>query len=209
MVVGREGGGLTPLAAALCGLALLASGCGAVTAQPERDANRTRASRTVESTIYLLTASRAAPIGVRRALPRESPYALQALRALLAGPTRAERNRGTTTAIPGRVRIRSFSVEACVSKSCLRPERRVDARVDLVGLPVNANGVDRVRIITQLTRSLVGLSGIERVWLRNNGKPWGLYLMNGGVADRAHDYGELLGFTRVCGSPGGCFSALP
>jgi len=33
--------------------------------------------------------------------------------------------------------------------------------------------------------------------------------MTGGVADRAHDYKELLGFTRICGSPGGCFSALP
>ena len=62
----------------------------------------------------------------------------------------------------------------------------MNARVDLLGLPLKANGIDRVRIITQLTRSLVGLSGIERVWIRNDGKPWGLYLMSGGVADRAH-----------------------
>ncbi len=192
--------GLTISATALI-LAFLAPGCGAGTApHGQSDAAQPRVSRGIGTTVYFLTRSRSAPIGVRRIISRKSPYALQALRALLAGPTESERKLGITTAIPARVRIRFFSIEACVPKSCLRPARRVNARVYLLGLPLRANGVERVRIITQLTRSLVGLSGIERIWIRNHGKPWGLYLMSGGVADRAHDYKELLGFTRICGS---------
>jgi hypothetical protein len=107
------------------------------------------------------------------------------------------------------VRIRSFRIDTCTPTSCSKREHPVSAWVGLSGLPLRANAVERVRIITQLTRSLVGLSGIERIRIRNDGSVWGLYLMTGGVADRAHDYKELLGFARICGSPGGCFSALP
>ena len=162
-------------------------------------------SPTVETTLYFLTRDRAAPIGVRRSIPRKSPYALKALRALLAGPTAQERREGVTTAIPAGVKLLSFRIEANTS-----------AIVNLSGLPAKAGGVDRVRVITQITRSLVGLSGIERVWVRNEAKPWGLWRMSGGVADVAYGYKNLLGFTRICAAKpgteaveGDCFSALP
>lgn len=160
---------------------------------------------TIDTTLYLLTPDGAAPLGVRRSIPPTPPYALQALRALLAGPTEAERKRGITSAIPEAVELLAFSIEG-----------RNTGVVDLGGLPKAANAVERVRVITQMTRSLVGLSGIERVRLRSNGEPWGLWQMSGGVADEAYSYEKLLGFSRVCiGKPGteteegDCFSALP
>jgi hypothetical protein len=63
-------------------------------------------------------------------------------------------------------------------------------------------------VITQVTRTLIGLSGIERVRLRNEGTPWGLWRMNGDIADIAYGYRELLGLTGV-GGAGGAFAALP
>ena len=147
-----------------------------------------------ETTVYLLTADRSAPIGVRRTLARRSPFAREALRALLAGPTAAERRLGLTTAIPARTRLVSFRSDSV-------------AVVGLTGLPQSASGVNRVRVLTQIVRSLVGLSGIERVRVRNDGRPWGLWLQSGGVDDRPLGYDDLLGWH--VGGAGGLFSALP
>lgn len=191
------------LAVALVGLtALAASGCGG---EQEPVAAASDRAGTVETTLYFLTPDGAAPIGVRRSIPRTSPYALQALRALLAGLTEAEREQGITSAIPEAVELLAFRIEG-----------NTTGVVDLAGLPEEANAVERVRVITQIARSLVGLSGIERVRLRSNGEPWGLWLMTGGLADEAYGYEKLLGFSRVCvGKPGteivegDCFSALP
>lgn len=191
------------LAVALVGLtALAASGCGG---EQEPVAAASDRAGTVETTLYFLTPDGAAPIGVRRSIPRTSPYALQALRALLAGLTEAEREQGITSAIPEAVELLAFRIEG-----------NTTGVVDLAGLPEEANAVERVRVITQIARSLVGLSGIERVRLRSNGEPWGLWLTTGGLADEAYGYEKLLGFSRVCvGKPGteivegDCFSALP
>jgi spore germination protein GerM len=183
--------------AALVLLALGLSGSNATETPPAAVA-ASRAAPTVETTLYFLTRDRAAPLGARRPIARKSPYALEALRALVNGPTAQERHDGVTTAIPAGVKVLSFRIDA-----------NTRAVVNLSGLPAKAGGVDRVRVITQITRSLVGLSGIERVSLRNNGKPWGLWRMSGGVADVAYGYENLLGFTRICGGRGGCFSALP
>lgn len=177
-------------------LVLVASACGSGEAQPGASAPSAPPAN-VETTLYFLTSDRSAPIGVRRSIPRRSPYALEALRALLAGPTGAEQKRGLVTAIPAAAKLVSFRIEA-----------NTTAIVDLSGLPRRDSGVDRVRVITQVVRSLVGLSGIERVRLRNDGKPWGLWRMSGGVADVAYGYDNLLGFTLV-GGVGGRFSALP
>ena len=122
---------------------------------------------------------------------------LPAIRALLAGPTQTEKERGLRTAIPDGTRLLS-----------LRAATGGVAVVNLTGLPGNDTPVDRVRVITQIARSLIGLSGIERVRLRNEGQPWGLWLMSGGVADTAYGYRELLGLTGV-GGAGGPFAALP
>lgn len=191
------------LAAALLGLAALAaSGCGGEQEPAAAAADR---AGTLETTLYFVTPDGAAPIGVRRSIPRTSPYALQALRALLSGPTAEERKQGITSAIPEAVELLTFRIEGSTS-----------GVVDLVGLPHEANAVERVRVVTQIARSLVGLSGIEHVRLRSEGEPWGLWLMGGGVADEAYGYARLLGFSRVCVGKTGtetveanCFSALP
>ena len=177
-------------------LALVASGCGVGAAQSAGAATNARPT-TFETTLYFLTPNWSAPIGVRRSLKRTSPFAVQAMRALLAGPTQAENERGLRTALRDSTELVS-----------LRIVRNRIAVVSLTGLPANASPVDRVRVITQIARSLIGLSGIEQVRLRNDGKPWGLPLMTGGTADIAYGYRELLGFTGV-GGAGGSFSALP
>lgn len=192
-----------PFVAVLLGLTVLAaSGCGG---DRQRAAAASERTGTIHTTLYFLAPDGAAPIGVRRSIPKTSPFALQALRALLAGPTQAERRRGITSAIPRAAELRGFRIEG-----------NTTAVAELTGLPEEANAVERVRVIAQVTRSLVGLSGIERVRLRNDGSPWGLWRMSGGIADGAYGYDELLGFSRVCvGKPGteiaegDCFSALP
>ncbi len=177
-------------------LALVASGCGVGAAQSAGAATNARPT-TFETTLYFLTPDRSAPIGVRRSLERTSPFAIQAMRALLAGRTQAEKERGLRTAVRDGTKLVS-----------LRIVRNRIAVVSLTGLPANASPVDRVRVITQIARSLIGLSGIEQVRLRNDGKPWGLSLMTGGTADIAYGYRQLLGFTGV-GGAGGSFAALP
>jgi spore germination protein GerM len=192
-------------AAAIAGVAasVLVAGCGQRETEP---AAGNDAKPTIETTVYFLTADRTALQGVRRSIPRRSPYALQALNALVAGPTDEERKQGLATAIPAEAKLVSFRIRA-----------HTDAVVNLSGLPITgANGVERVRIIAQLTRSLVGLSGIARVWIRNDGEPWGLWSMRGGVENRPYDYDDMVAFYNVCSSkpgtetvPGECFSALP
>ncbi len=175
---------------------LVTSGCG-VGAEQSAGAATTARPTTVETTLYFLTSDQSAPLGVRRSLERTSPFAIQAMRALLAGRTEAEKNRGVRTAIPDGTKLLS-----------LRIIRNTTAEVRLRGLPADGSPVDRVRVITQIARSLIGLSGIEQVRLLNNGKPWGLWSMSGGAADTTYGYRELLGFTGV-GGAGGSFAALP
>ncbi|MGH3030575.1 MAG: GerMN domain-containing protein, partial [Gaiellaceae bacterium] len=91
------------------------------------------------STVYFLADDRAAPIGVRRSLERRSPYAREALLALLAGPTGEERRVGITSAIPPRTEIRSMS---------FRGYGGTGAVVDLSGLPATGDVVERARIVT-------------------------------------------------------------
>ncbi len=177
-------------------LALVASGCGASDARSAGAATNAPPSA-VETTLYFLTADRSAPVGVRRSLKRTSPFAVEALRALLAGRTQAEKKRGLATAIPDGTELVSFRIVG-----------NTTAIVNLSGLPLDGSPVDRVRVITQITRSLIGLSGIERVRLRNEGERWGLWRMSGDIADIAYGYRELLGFTGV-GGAGGSFAALP
>jgi hypothetical protein len=77
-----------------------------------------------------------------------------------------------------------------------------------------ANGTTarQERAATQIARTLIGLSGIERVVLRADGRPWPFVDHAGRVIDRPVDYVRLLGWTRVCpllAGPSSCFSALP
>lgn len=94
-------------------------------------------------------------------------------------------------------------------------ERSTSAVVDLVGLPTTGDAVERARVVTQIVRTLAGLSGIEEVRTRDDGEPWGLGLMMGGVDEDPYGYEDLLGF-HICSAkpgteavPGDCFDALP
>ena len=70
--------------------------------------------------------------------------------------------------------------------------------------------------MTQVARTLIGLNDIERVWLRVDGRAWGLWDLEGNIRDDAIDYDRLRGFFHVCAAkrgteavPGDCFTALP
>lgn len=73
----------------------------------------------------------------------------------------------------------------------------------------------KVRVITQVARTVIGVSSIQRIWLRADGKPWDLFDMEGRVVDRPTDYERLLGFWIGTAEPGtetvvgDYFKALP
>jgi hypothetical protein len=191
-----------------CGGSLRSAGDDLAATSYQRQAVSAGAS-TLRTTIYFLTDNGTAPIGVRRTVAREGheSFAEAALDALLAGPSPTESNAGISSAIPSGVTLRSFSAKGFGG---------TEAVVDLSGLPEDATAVDRVRVITEVTRTLVGVSGLQRAWLHDGGYPWGLRDTHGGMPDRPHDYGEILGFYRVCSSKpgtetveGDCFTALP
>lgn len=187
----------------------LASGCGGddsvaqppTTSSPPASTNKADLART---TIYFLADEGAAPIGVRRTIPRRAPYAKEALSALLAGPSTAERQRGLTTAIPATAELRSFSIR----NSTL-------AIVDLSGLPESDDVIDNARIIFQITRTLVGVSGIHEVVIRAQGKQFGLPTVKQGVEAGPWGYGNMPMGPICAGKPGtetvsgDCFSPLP
>jgi spore germination protein GerM len=137
------------------------------------------------TTIYFLTDDGAAPIGVRRTIKTESPYAREALNALLAGPTPDETRLGVTTAIPDGTRLLRMTYK----------RHGADETVNLTGLPPQEtlDVMQKTRIITQIARTLIGVSGIERIWLEVDGHPWGLGLMDGGVDAGPWSYDDLTG----------------
>ncbi len=147
---------------------------------------------TITTTIYFLTNDGSAPIGVRRTIKRKSPYAREALTALLAGPTREEERKGITSAIPKGTRLLSMTYKG----------DGADETLNLAGLPQNANVMQKARIITQMTRTVIGVSGIERIWLRDGGRPWGLGLRDGRVYAGPWGYDQLVGLDVGAGCPG-------
>ncbi|HYY03838.1 MAG TPA: GerMN domain-containing protein [Gaiellaceae bacterium] len=167
--------------------------------------NRDRASARpaiFRTTIYFLTSNGTAPLGVRRTLVKRPPYEGASLRAALAsmfaGPTKAERHAGLTSAIPKATRLLSLSFKGRAGG---------DAVLNLHGLPTEERAYRTAEVITQIARTTIGLSGIRRVWLRDDGRVWGLRDFQGRIQDVPHDYSELLGFN--IGTPNGPFSALP
>lgn len=156
--------------------------------------------------MYFLADHGVAPIGVRRTIDPESPHARKALLALLAGPTTEERQAGITSAIPPGTEIRSLT---------FRGYGGTGAVVDVAALPGTYDAVDRMRVITQISRTLIGVSGIERVWLRSEGRPWGLWSMEGEILDEAWSYDSLVGLDVGSTKPGtetvvdDYFSAVP
>ncbi|TML17505.1 MAG: GerMN domain-containing protein [Actinobacteria bacterium] len=190
----------------LMAVAVATPGCG--------DHGHRPASTSANATVYFLTDRGTAPLGVRRSIRRSSPFARQSLEALLEGPTEAERDAGITSAIPKGATLRSFSIAPSLSRTS------GTATVDLGDMPsVDETGaVNVARVVTQVARTLIGLSGIERVRLRVDGQPWGFTSMHppNRALDQLWDYRALLGLYGICeGTPGAetpprdCFSALP
>jgi hypothetical protein len=93
----------------------------------------------------------------------------------------------------------------------------VDETVNLAGLPLQNvdDTMQKHRIITQIARTAIGVSGIERIWLEANGRPWGLTLRDGTIYAGPWSYRELVGWDIGAGCPGtetvecGHFDALP
>lgn len=160
---------------------------------------------TTTTTIYFLTNDGSAPIGVRRTIKRKSPYAREALTALLAGPTREEARKGITSAIPKGTHLLSMTYK----------RHGADETLNLAGLPHDATVMQKARIITQMARTVIGVSGIERIWLRDEGRAWGLELRDGRVYTGPWGYEQLVGLDVGAGCPGTetveCdhFNALP
>ena len=147
---------------------------------------------TTQTTIYFLTDDGTAPIGVRRTMRTKSPYAQEALIYLLTGPTREESENGVTTAIPHGTRLLSMTYR----------RHGAEATINL-GMPLqDADVLQKHRMITQIARTVIGVSGIERIWLEANGEPWGLTLMDGSVYSGPWGYEELAGWHLGAGCPG-------
>lgn len=190
---------LVPVLIALVGAAVYWSVGSSVGPSAVRASSSSRAFKT---TVYFLTDGGTAPLGVRRSLVKEGTPQGASLRAalasLFAGPTRDERRGGLTSAIPKGTRLLSLSFKGVGGSGAV---------VNLRGLPLDESAFRTAEVITQIARTTIGLSGILRVWLRDDGKPWGLRDFQGRVLNVAHDYTELVGLN--VGTPNGTFTALP
>ncbi|HYY34512.1 MAG TPA: GerMN domain-containing protein [Gaiellaceae bacterium] len=184
-------------AVAAAGLAAVMVACGeGLQAAPPR----ARDAETARVTLYFLAEDGSVVMGVRRDVLERTPppwgsVAGGALEALLAGPTAEEADAGFTTAIPRGTKLISLRSRGYGGTGLI---------ADLSGLDRVHDALDRARIITQIVRTLVGISygSVDRVWLREDGEPWGLFLMHGGVDSGPFDYSTLRGFHLGAACPG-------
>jgi spore germination protein GerM len=184
-------------AVALFALVLLLASCRETVVSAAATAD---SPATLRTTLYFLTEEGAVPLGTRREIVERTPppwgsVAGGALEALLAGPTAEEASAGLTTAIPPGTRLITLDS---------RGKGGTGAVVGLSGLDAVDDALERARVITQIVRTLVGISGssVERVWLLEEGQPWGMYLMDGRVDNGPFDYGTLGGFHLGAACPG-------
>jgi spore germination protein GerM len=136
-------------------VALLATGCGG-------------GARTV-SVVFFSGSDE--PVTVRRNVA--APIERNTLLALLRGPTPAERRHGVATTLPSDTRLVALSVHGTTATVALRSASAFR----------NLNPVDLVRRLDQVVFTLTALPQLDRVTLRMNGEPWGLWSMRGGVID--------------------------
>jgi spore germination protein GerM len=202
--------------AVILSLAWIGLGCGGDEPASLGERSAAAPQPRLRTTVYFLTQDGAAPLGVRRPIERKSQHARQALEALLRGPTAAERRNGIATAIPFAARLLALTLKGRGSRLAV---------ANLTGLPPaqGRHGQEaslgmRVRVITQVARTLIGVSGIAAVEIRVGGRPWDLWTMDGRIVRAKATYDRLLGWARICGgrSPeereqglSRCFSALP
>jgi Sporulation and spore germination len=179
-------------------LAVVTTSCGQETGRlAARPAER---GDTVRTTLYFLVDDGRTSLGVRRDVVQRVPpswgsTAGGALEGLLAGPTAEEAETGLTTAIPAGTRLISLRLRGYGGSGYV---------VNLSGLDGVDDALDRARIITQIVRTFVGISSgsVERVWLLEDGEPWGMYLMDGGVDNGPLDYETIRGFHLGASCPG-------
>jgi hypothetical protein len=202
------------MSARLPALGLLVAALAATTAcgaAEEPTAQATPQGETARTTLYFLTEGGSASIGVRRTIVKDTPPAQGAslrgaLKALLAGPSPDEAATGITSAIPEGAELVSLTY---------RGYGGTGAVVEISNLASVGEPLDRARVITQVVRTLIWSGHIERVWLRSDGRPWGMHTMDGGIRDGPFDYDTLHGFWLGAGCPGtetvecDSFRALP
>jgi spore germination protein GerM len=194
-------------AAAFALFVVVLAGCGQAVVAESQPA---QGAETIRTTLYFLAENGSVPLGVRRTIIKDSPppegsTLRGALNALLGGPTDEERQAGITSAIPPGTELVSLTWR----------DFGATVFVDLSGLSTVDHPLDRARVTTQIVRTLVGVSSTQRIWLRENGQPWGMYLMEGGVTNGPFAYETLGGFWLGAGCPGtetvecDSFKALP
>ena len=87
-------------------LAAVVAACGP--GQPATEAVRSGAAHTERSVAYLLEGERVTPVA--RQVPRTRGVGAAAIRALLRGPTAAERRAGLTSAVPAGTRLIGLTI---------------------------------------------------------------------------------------------------
>ena len=104
--------------------------------------------------VYFLRGEQVAPVS------RSGSTALEAVRALLSGPTRAEASRGFRTYVPRGIRIRSLNVAGGIAT--------VDLNERFAGGRDTGSLLAR---LAELVRTLTGVQGTKKVQLLLNGSP--------------------------------------
>jgi hypothetical protein len=164
-------------------LAVVTTGCGHEADGPAPQP--AEGGSTVRTTLYFLADDGSTSLGVRRDVVQRVPPSWGstpggALQALLAGPTPEEAETGLTTAIPPGTMLISLRSSGYSGTGFV---------INLSGLDGVDDGLDRARVITQIMRTLA-----TPVWLLEDGEPWGMYRMEGGVDNGPFDYDTLSGY---------------
>lgn len=112
----------------------------------------------VALTVYFVRGPRL--VAVRRSAGGQEPVAEAAMRALLAGPTAAERRQGIRTAIPASANLLQVGVFDGVAEVDLSQEFQS---------PASSSAI--VRRVAQVVWTLVGLPGVNAVRFAIDGSP--------------------------------------
>lgn len=141
----------------LLALAAALMACAAA-APPSTDGARPRAARTQLSVPYLLQDEVVTPVA--RRVPRTRGVAAAAIRALLRGPTAAERRAGLTSAIPNGTRLRGLTIRSGL------------ATIDLSRRFESGGGSQSMRArVAQVVFTLTRFPTVRRVAFRFDGRP--------------------------------------
>ena len=147
--------------------------------------------------VYLLRFDQPQP--TRRSVPSDFSIPEGSLRALLAGPTRAERILRFSSAIPEGTRLLAYSV---VNRTAI---------VDLSQMPDGGN--DALLALYQVVYTVTASGSVDAVQLRVAGRPYGLGSLSGGSSAQEppltrSDLSFVVDATTLAGSAG-CAIADP